>query len=107
MSEDQKPEPIKDENGVPWCDTGCRHYNDVPYHQIEGDRSSCALGGSVHGLCKAAVREMVAELEQCREAVNAFLDTWKRAGPLGSGQFEKFDQVVRLCQIATRERHEK
>jgi len=40
MSEDQKPEPIKDENGVPWCDTGCRHYNDVPYHQIEGDRSS-------------------------------------------------------------------
>ena len=33
-------------------------------------------------------------------ASKKFLDTWKRAGPLGSHQFEKFDVAVRMAEMA-------
>ena len=39
-------------------------------------------------------------IKQLREASECFLRTWKRAGPLGSHQFEKFDRAVQLAEIA-------
>ncbi len=33
-------------------------------------------------------------------ACRKFLDVWKRAGPLGSHQFEKFDVVVTMTEAA-------
>jgi hypothetical protein len=51
-----------------------------------------------------AIRDDVAStIEPVNELLKAsqkFLETWRRAGPLGSHQFEKFDVAVRMATVA-------
>lgn len=49
---------------------------------------------------KNEVAALRTENERLREAVEAVLRTWKKAGPNGSHQFEKFDHCIRLCEMA-------
>lgn len=43
---------------------------------------------------------LMAAAPEMLDAIEAFLDCWKRAGPQGSHQFEKFDACVRKCEMA-------
>jgi len=43
---------------------------------------------------------LIGMLRLLAEANRALLETWKHAGPHGSGQMEKFDHAIRLARIA-------
>jgi hypothetical protein len=44
--------------------------------------------------------QLIASAPELLEACETFLRVWNRAGPQGSGQFEKFDVAVAACKTA-------
>ena len=51
-------------------------------------------------LMRTKAPDLLAMLRLLAEANAALLETWKHAGPQGSGQMEKFDHAIRLARIA-------
>ena len=67
--------------------------SDALLDEVERLKDNISTGDFVY---KAVSRQR----DDFREASECFLRTWKRAGPLGSHQFEKFDRAVQLAEIA-------
>ena len=59
------------------------------------------LSQEAHDRLCEKIEKAESQAAAMREALEKFLDTWKRAGPQGSGQFEKFDTAVRMAEMAT------
>lgn len=47
--------------------------------------------------------KLISAAPKMKAAIDSVLRTWKRAGPQGSHQFEKFDYCIRLCEIVSGE----
>jgi len=66
MSNEPKPEPRVDEDGVPWCTASCTLSQDYQcnYRHVNGRTIAC----------EPAVREMAAELERLRNVLSQLAD---------------------------------
>jgi hypothetical protein len=82
---------------TPWTfHIGCDY---TTFYDTNGE----IIGTFTHAMEEAEAERIICAVnchDKLVEACNKFLDTWRRAGPLGSGQFEKFDVVVRLAEQA-------
>ena len=58
------------------------------------------LGDTLKAIADYAGLGNLSAFPELLAASEAFLSIWRRAGPQGSHQFEKFDHAVRLAEIA-------
>ena len=59
--------PRIDEDGVPWCDTGCPQYDRALITLVEPDKSLCSNNAGAEWLCPVHARRVVQWAEKVRD----------------------------------------